>query len=303
MSGVGQARAVRLFDAHCHLQDPRIATVAPRLIRAALDSGVLRFAVNGVSEKDWHIVKQMSDEYPCIIPCFGLHPWYVAERSPDWLRLLKDFFASTPAAAVGEIGIDKGSHGKNIDFTEQVEVFRQQLELAKELRKPVSVHCVQAFGDLLEILQQTGPFPAGVVLHSYLGSAEMVSGLAKLGSYFSCSGHLTSMNTRKAKKMLKSVPLDRILIESDAPDGLSKWKTDSLLLVPEDDSTSQEQQNQYENSSVEATTLSKEALNHPANISNVLNYVAMLLEMPEEELAELSYQNATRLFSYPGSKV
>ncbi|XP_010933950.1 uncharacterized protein [Elaeis guineensis] len=303
MSGVGQARAVRLFDAHCHLQDPRIATVAPRLIRAALDSGVLRFAVNGVSEKDWHIVKQMSDEYPCIIPCFGLHPWYVAERSPDWLRLLKDFFATTPAAAVGEIGIDKGSHGRNIEFTEQVEVFRQQLELAKELRKPVSVHCVRAFGDLLEILQQTGPFPAGVVLHSYLGSAEMVSGLAKLGSYFSFSGYLTSMNMRKAKKMLKSVPPDRILIESDAPDGLSKWNTDSLLLVPEDDSTSEEQQNQYANSSLEATTQSKEALNHPANISNVLNYVAMLLEMPEEELAELSYQNATRLFSYPGSKV
>ncbi|XP_008803332.1 uncharacterized metal-dependent hydrolase YabD [Phoenix dactylifera] len=303
MSGVGQAKAVRLFDAHCHLQDPRIANVAPRLIRAALDSGVLRFAVNGVSERDWHIVKQMSDEYPCIVPCFGLHPWYVAERSPDWLRLLKDLFAATPAAAVGEIGIDKGSHAKNIEFTEQVEVFRQQLELAKELRKPVSVHCVQAFGDLLEILQRTGPFPAGVVLHSYIGSAEMVSGLAKLGSYFSFSGHLTSMNMRKAKKMLKSVPMDRILIETDAPDGLSKWNTDSLLLVPEDDSTSQEQQNQYGDSSSEATTLSKEALNHPANISNVLNYVAMLLEMPEEELAELSYQNATRVFSYPGSKV
>jgi len=66
---------------------------------------------------------------------------------------LRRFFSETPEAAVGEIGLDKGSHGKTIDFGDQVEVFQRQLELAKELEKPVSVHCVRAFGDLLEILK------------------------------------------------------------------------------------------------------------------------------------------------------
>lgn len=215
---------------------------------------------------------------------------------------MRELFAETPAAAVGEIGLDKGSHGKNIEFLEQVEVFQQQLELAKELERPVSIHCVRAFGDLLEILQSTGPFPEGVILHSYLGSAEMVSGFAKLGSYFSFSGFLMSMKSQKAKKMLKSVPIDRILFESDAPDGLPKLNTNSLFLVPAGNST-QELQSQPGNSASDASTLPDEYLNHPANIHNVLNYVAKLLEMPEEELAEASYRNATRLFSYPGSKI
>uniref|UniRef100_A0A0E0H4S1 Amidohydrolase-related domain-containing protein n=1 Tax=Oryza nivara TaxID=4536 RepID=A0A0E0H4S1_ORYNI len=205
------ASVVRLFDAHCHLQDPRVLSVAPSLIRAATAAGVARFAVNGTSEKDWHLVKQMAEEYP-----------WVPERSPDWMDSLRRFFAETQEAAVGE-----------------VEVFQQQLELAKELNKPVSVHCVRAFGDLLEILKRTGPFPAGVLLHSYLGSAEMVSSLEILGCYFSLSGFLTGMKSTKAKKMLKSV----------------------------------------------------------------MKYVASLLEISEIELAEVTYKNATKLFSYHGSKV
>lgn len=248
-------------------------------------------------------MKKMSEQFSCVVPCFGLHPWYVAERSPNWMRTMREMFAETPAAAVGEIGLDKGSHGKNIGFTEQIEVLRQQLELAKELERPVSIHCVRAFGDLLEILQSIGPFPAGVILHSYLGSAEMVSDFAKLGSYFSFSGFLTSLKQEKAKRMLKSVPIDRLLFESDAPDGLPKFHIDSLFLVPSDDSTQHEMENLSGTLSSDVSTTPHEDLNHPANIHHVLKYVASLLEMPEEELAEASYRNATHLFSYPGSKI
>ncbi|XP_042458490.1 uncharacterized metal-dependent hydrolase YabD-like isoform X4 [Zingiber officinale] len=288
MSGVGvgrQAEALRLFDAHCHLQDRRIAAVAPHLIRTALDCGVQRFAVNGVSEADWHIVKQMGDEYPSIIPCFGLHPWFVAERSPYWFRSLKEFLSATPAASVGE-----------------VDVFSQQLQLAKDLKKPVSVHCVRAFGDLSEIMLRTGPFPDGVILHSYMGSAESVSGFAKLGSYFSFSGFLTSMKPQKAKKLLLSVPKDRILIETDSPDGLPTANTSSWIPVPVLASKG-EPSDQLSDQAGEATRLSKETLNHPANLLNVLKYVATLLEISEEELAQLSFENTVRLFSYPGSKI
>ncbi|XP_059659560.1 uncharacterized protein LOC132306249 [Cornus florida] len=309
---------VKLFDAHCHLQDPRIFSMAPQVIRKALDTGVVRFAVNGICEKDWHLVKQMSDDYPSIIPCFGLHPWYVTERTPSWFNTLKEFFTATPSAAVGEIGLDKGSRGREIDFTDQVEVFRQQLELAKELKRPVSVHCVRAFGDLLQILKSMGPFPAGIILHSFLGSAEMVPELASLGAYFSFSGFLMSMKESKAKKMLKSVPADRILLETDAPDALPKTNNlDSLFLIEEDASNAKGYQDQGENSTSnegspsdnlsqaarDALTLPKETLNHPANIHNVLIYVASLLEMTKEELADISYENAVRLFSYKDSKI
>lgn len=212
--------------------------------------------------------------------------------------------------------MDKGSHGKKIDFSEQIEVLRQQLELAKELNKPASVHCVRAFGDLLELMKFLGPFPAGVILHSYLGSAEMVHEFSKLGAYFSFSGFLMSQKANKAKKMLKMVPPDRILLETDAPDALPMSNIDSLYFVEGDTSLTEELLAQTTTSSTsgsslgnsshvlaDASMLPKETLNHPANIHNVLDYVASMLEITKEELAELSYQNAVRLLSYEGSKV
>lgn len=300
---------IKLFDSHCHLQDPKISNVVPKLIKKAFDTGVIHFAVNGLSEKDWHLVKEMSDNYPSIVPNFGLHPWYISERTPVWLNTLKEFLDATPSAAVGEIGLDKGSIGKQIDFTDQVEVFRQQLQLAKELKRPASVHCVRAFGDLLEILKSIGPFPAGVVLHSYLGSAEMVPEFSRLGAYFSFSGFLMSMKESKAKKMLKSIPSERILLETDAPDARPKSvNPDSLFSIDREASnpkgiSGDDNVSSSNNAGKEASPLPEESLNHPANIHHVLAYVAHLLEMEEKELAETSYQNAVRLFSFEGSKL
>ncbi|KAK2985376.1 hypothetical protein RJ640_029333 [Escallonia rubra] len=240
---------MKLFDAHCHLQDPRIFKVAPELIKTALEIGVVHFAVNGISEKDWHLVKEMSDDYPSIVPCFGLHPWFVGERTDNWLNSLKDFLRATPSAAVGEIGLDKGFQGRKTDFIDQVEIFRQQLELAKELKRPASIHCVCAFGDLLQIMKTIGPFPAGVILHSYLGSAEMVPEFTKLGAYFSFSGFLMSMKENKAKKMLKAVPSERILLETDAPDALPKvHNSDTLFFIDTDLSVPEELRVRGENS-------------------------------------------------------
>uniref|UniRef100_A0A7N0U8D6 TatD related DNase n=1 Tax=Kalanchoe fedtschenkoi TaxID=63787 RepID=A0A7N0U8D6_KALFE len=253
-------------------------------------------------QKDWGVVKQMGETYPSVIPNFGLHPWYVGERSPEWLTTLKQYLKTTPSASVGEIGLDKGTRGRTVDFTDQVEAFRFQLELAKELERPASIHCVRAFGDLLPILKDIGPFPAGIILHSYLGSAEMVPEFARLGAYFSFSGYLMSMKEQKAKKMLKTVPLERILIESDAPDALPKSDLASLFLIEGDDSVNEALERQRregtDSPGAESLPLPKEMLNHPANIHTVLAFVANLLEMPKEQLGELSYSNAIRVFSY-----
>ncbi|KAG0496748.1 hypothetical protein HPP92_001439 [Vanilla planifolia] len=298
----GKRATLRLFDAHCHLQDPRISALAPHVIQSAVEAGVVRFAVNGVSEKDWHIVKQLGEQHSSVIPCFGLHPWYVMERSPLWLQSMKVLFATIPFAAVGEIGLDKGSHGKNIDFSEQVDVFQQQLLLAKELERPVSIHCVRAFGEILQIIQCNGPFTSGVILHSFMGSAEMVPEFIKLGCYFSFFGFLTSMKSNKAKKMLKSVPIDRILFESDAPDALPKCCSDFSLLYTLDSTMLHGHQHVIGSADIDFNQQRK-VLNHPANIQIVLKYVATLLEISEEELAEASYRNTMQLFSFPGSKV
>lgn len=290
---------MKLFDAHCHLQDPRILNKAPQIIKEALDKGVVHFAVDGIFENDWQLVKEMSDKYPSVIPNFGIHPWYVAERSPNWMSTLKEFFEANPAAAVGEIGLDKGSRGRQIDFGDQVEVFSQQLQLAKALKRPASIHCVRAFGDMLDVLKSLGPFPSGLVLHSYMGSADLVPEFAKLGAYFSFSGFLMASKESKAKKMVKAVPVERILLETDAPDAFPKLSSSSSnkgeLPIPVDKGMSSHQD---ENQSIVDSEL-----NHPANIHHILTYVASLLDMAEEELAAISYKNAIRLFSFEGSKV
>lgn len=293
---------MKLFDSHCHLQDPRVFNMAPQVIRTAHNKGVTHSAVNGVSEKDWCLVKEMSDKYPSVIPNFGIHPWFVADRTPNWMNTLKEFFETTPAAAVGEIGLDKGSKGRQIDFTDQLEVFRLQLQLAKELKRPASVHCVQAFGDLLDVMKSIGPFPAGVLLHSYLGSAELVPEFAKLGAYFSFSGFLMFLKDSKAKKILKSVPHERILLETDAPDALPKLTgSDSLFLI--ENEVLDQGESSTSTDSCGNKSLLENDINHPANMHHILSYVSSLLEMSKEELAGISYRNAIHLFSYEGSKV
>ena len=96
--------------------------------------------------------------------------------------------------------------------------------------------------------------------------------------------------------------MDRILLETDAPDAVPKLDNVSLVTVPVDTSDADAEKS-HSDSTSQAAMPSKESLNHPANIHIVLKYVASLLEMPEAELAEASYRNATKLFSYPGSKV
>ncbi|XWS57983.1 hypothetical protein CRYUN_Cryun09bG0220100 [Craigia yunnanensis] len=240
-----KSMAMKLFDAHCHLQDQRILEKAPQLIATAYDAGVVYMAVNGITEKDWHLVKEMGEEYCSVIPNFGLHPWFVEGKSPSWFSTLKELFEANPSAAVGEIGLDKSPLAKGVDFAVQVEVFKKQLELAKELKRPASVHCLDAFPELLRIMKDIGPFPSGVILHSFQGSPE--------------------------------VPLDRILLETDSPDALPK---NPLFLVP-----------------------GNATLNQPANVHSVLIYVASLLEMSKEEVADISYKNAVRVFSFQGSKI
>ncbi|KAL5122788.1 Syntaxin-related protein KNOLLE [Glycine soja] len=177
-----------------------------------------------------------------------------------------------------------------------IKVLRLQLELAKELNKPASVHFVSAFGVLLELMKSLGPFPPGVILHSCLGSAEMVPEFSKLSAYFSFSG--------------------TIYVKTVTPDALPMSDIDSLHFVEGDTSLIEELLAQTTTSSTSGSSLGnsshfladdsmlpKETLNHPTNIHNVLDYVASMLLITKEDLAELSYQNAVRLLSYEGSKV
>lgn len=97
---------MRLFDAHCHLQDERLVTRAAAVFEAAGREGVAGFCCCGTEEGDWGAVADLAAAHPGIVPAYGLHPWYISPRSPDWSAALAARLAANPRAAVGEIGLD-----------------------------------------------------------------------------------------------------------------------------------------------------------------------------------------------------
>jgi TatD DNase family protein len=268
----GHNMNIRLYDAHNHLQDARLAPHREAVLAAMQKEGVASMVVNGSCEEDWPEVLALARECPQVIPSFGYHPWYVKERSPDWQAALVRYLDTVPSA-IGEIGLDRWI--KDYDLVAQEEVFGWQLRLAAERNLPVSIHCLQAWGRLLELLR-AGPCPrCGFLLHSFGGPSEVIAPLAELGGYFSVPGYFAHERKARQREAFRHVPPDRLLIETDAPDQLLPSERIQYPLT--DPATGK-------------------AINHPANLGAVYRFVAELLDEPLEELAERVEQNYQRLF-------
>jgi TatD DNase family protein len=266
------AGAFRLYDAHNHLQDPRLAACRADLGAALERENVVAAVVNGSTEQDWPDVLALAQASPRVLPSFGYHPWYVRERTAAWQRTLVRFLDTVPSV-VGEIGLDRWM--PEPDAPAQEEVFGWQLRLAAERNLPVSVHCLRAWGRLFDLLR-AGPRPAcGFLLHSYGGPAEMVEPLAKLGAYFSFPGYFAHARKERQRQAFRRVPADRFLIETDAPDQCLPEPLDRYPLT--DRPTGRR-------------------LNHPANLGAVYRFVAEWLGEPLEHLAARIEQNFLRLF-------
>lgn len=247
----------KLIDIHLHLQDKAFSDDVDVVIERALKNGVKRFVCNGTREKDWLKVQKLAEQYPFIVPCYGIHPWYVKKLSENWLEKLEELLIENKNACIGEIGLDKCIKDKN--ETAQKDVFRKQLDLAKRLKRPVMIHCVQAWGWLMDILRNESPLP--MLLHSYSGSAEMIKPLLDMGAYFSFSGYALNKNNKKMQESLKKVPLDRLFIETDSPSMLHSKR------------------------------------NEPANLLLILQGVAELRGETEEELALAIWENSERFLN------
>ena len=257
------------FDAHNHLQALRFGGRQAELLAECLD--VARMVVNGCCEEDWPAVGALAKAHRQVLPSFGYHPWCIHERSDDWEAELNRMLDAHPAA-VGEIGLDRWKEGLN--YEGQEEVFVTQLRIAAERNLPASIHCLKAWGRILELLQE-GPVPErGFLLHSYGGPTEMVQAFAQLGAYFSFPGYFLRAAKGRHREAFKSVPADRLLIETDAPD---QRLPDALNAYPLTDSAG-------------------EPMNHPANLPVVYQGVAKILETPLVAFTEQVEDNFERLF-------
>lgn len=205
-----------LFDAHNHLQDPRLDPWRNALLASLQRHNIAGLVVNGTCEADWPAVAALARDEACVQPSFGLHPWHLAGRSADWLARLEDALVEFPSAGVGEFGLDRWMQAP--DVPAQRECFLAQLALAVRLDRPATIHCLRAWGMLEELLRDATRPARGFLLHSYGGPAEMVPVFARLGAYFSISPGFA--HSAKAGKLavFQHVPLERLLIETDAPD-------------------------------------------------------------------------------------
>jgi TatD DNase family protein len=257
-----------LFDAHCHIQDERLAGDAAGVIRRAEAAGVTRMLCCGVAERDWRAVAELA-AFPQILPAFGLHPWYVGERSPEWLPRLTALLQANPSAGVGEIGLDHALKAR--DDSAQIEVFLAQIELACKFDRVVSLHCRQAWGALMAHRSLLAALPRGFVVHSYSGSVETVPAIIGAGGYISFSGAVTWPRNVRGQAAAKAVPLERLLIETDAPD-----------LMP------------FVGPEAAGEEVRAQRVNEPANLGHVLRKVAALRGLAPETLAEQLLLNSVR---------
>jgi len=190
-----------LFDAHSHLPKPG----------SAEDLASLR-VVCGTCESDWEAVLAHADGDGRVLPMLGLHPWFVAEASPNWALRLESLLRSRPAG-VGECGLDFARAGA--DREGQAAAFRLQLRLAHQLRRPVALHVVKAWGPLLDLLREEGVPPAGALIHAYSGSPETAQALQAMGVLLSFSGDLRHPDRPKPREALLAVASSHLLLETD----------------------------------------------------------------------------------------
>ncbi|MEN8694484.1 MAG: TatD family hydrolase [Akkermansiaceae bacterium] len=255
-----------LIDAHNHLQDWRFDGIHERLISEMKSIGITACVVNGTSESDWTSVQTLAEAHPDFIqPAFGLHPWKISERSTDWLGALRSFLEKTPHSSLGECGLDRWIHEPH--FEEQMEVFKAQLDLAVELSRPVTIHCLKAWGPLMEILRARKELPA-FLLHSFNGSLEIARELTAMGAYFSFSGHFLHERKNLPREVFKNLPSDRVLVETDAPD----------MLPPES-----------------AVSFPLGEYNHPANLARISEELIGVTQITQKQLVK----NTQTFFKFP----
>ncbi len=262
---------MKFYDAHNHLQDDRFGGRQGELLAACEKAGVARMVVNGACESDWPQVLALARENQIVLPSFGYHPWYLRERTPDWLKNLEKFLDEIPSA-VGEIGLDRWK--PDLPYDDQEEVFLAQLAMAAERNLPASIHCLQAWGRLHELLRDS-PRPArGLVLHSFGGPAEMIPAFAKLGAYFSFPAIFCTNENCASAKLSKKFRRTGCWWKPTRPTSFCRRRK-FCIRSPDADG---------------------KPLNHPANLAAVYAGLAEFLGEKTESLAARVEENFLRVF-------
>lgn len=207
--------SAKLFDTHAHYDDAKFDADRDEILKYLNENGIEYIVDVGCSYDTMEKASRLAEKYDFVYASAGLHPNDTAdaEARGDALEVIKSYLAKPKTVAIGEIGLDY--YWDDVPRDVQKKWFEAQLCLAEETGYPVIIHDREAHGDTMEILRRH-PKVKGI-LHSFSGSPEMADELVKMGWYISFSGVLTFKNAAKLPEVAKRVPLDRMLIETDAP--------------------------------------------------------------------------------------
>ncbi len=205
---------MHLIDTHCHLDDPRLDTERAKILENAVTAGIFAQVIPAVTAASWKRVRRLCNTQSNLYPCYGLHPMFLDQHNLQHIELLQDWLKTEPAVAVGECGLDyfKDTSQKETQKT----LFRKQLEIATEFDLPAVVHANRAVEDVILLIRKS-KLRRGVV-HSFNGSRVQAQRLIDLGFKLSFGGAITFERATKIRNLVKQLPLEYLMIESDAPD-------------------------------------------------------------------------------------
>lgn len=204
-----------LIDTHTHLDDARYQDDRDAMIARAREAGVEALITIGCDLTTSRAAVSLAEQHPCVYASIGVHPHEVRHIQEDWYQHFRGLAKNPKVVAYGEIGLDY--HYNHSTPDEQRRRFREQIQLARELRLPVIIHTREAQEDTVAILKEERASEVGGVFHCFSGDARLAKDALDLGFYLSFSGIVTFQNATALRDIAKTVPLDRLLIETDCP--------------------------------------------------------------------------------------
>ncbi|TWG91080.1 TatD DNase family protein [Luteimonas sp. J16] len=254
---------MELVDSHCHLDAPEFDRDRAAVLDRARAAGVRQQVVPAVEAAEWPKLREVCRAADGLHPAYGLHPMYLAAHRPGHLEDLRGWIERERPVAVGECGLDYYVEG--LDHAAQQACFDAQLRLAREFGLPVIVHARRAVDAVIASLRRVGGLRG--VVHSWSGSEEQAGQLWKLGFLLGIGGPITYERARRLRRLVATMPLEYLLLETDAPD-----QPDAGI---------------------------RGQRNEPARLAAVLDAVAALRRQPREDIARATTANAARLFGLP----
>jgi TatD DNase family protein len=254
---------MQLVDSHCHLDVDAFDVDRTEVIGRARRAGITRQIVPAIDAAGWPGLRDVCAGNPGLYPAYGLHPMFLAHHRPAHLDELRKWVRREKPVAIGECGLDFFVPG--LDAEKQASIFDAQLLLAREFDLPLIVHARRAVDAVIAAIRRVGGIRG--VVHSFSGSSQQAAQLWDLGFMIGLGGPVTYARANRLRALATTMPLERLLLETDAPD--------------QPDSGHRGQRNE------------------PARMVHVLRAIAELRDVDPQAIADATTANAERLFRLP----